>query len=352
MPLTADLRAMRERARRRRRRGVRDRRSGDKATIAVRRRVPARRRSSSARRASCGSSVAERLARPRCSREPRDRRRRTTTSTSSSRHRGRKRKRAARVARRRRAGVIVAALAIAAVVVAVATLGFGAGAALSASCDLNALRPVEIGANSFVFAADGSLLGSIPAERNREPVSLARMSAWLPKATVAIEDRRYWQHGGVDYVGIARAAWTDVTARARSSRAARRSRSSSCATSTPASEKTFNRKLKEACLAIKLSQKWSKDQDPRRVPEHRLLRQPRLRRRGRGADVLLQAREPADAAAGGAARRAAAGAVGLRPVPQPAGRARRGATRCCARCSRRARSRSAQYDRGDPLQTR
>jgi len=171
-------------------------------------------------------------------------------------HRGRKRKRAERVRRRRRTGVI-AATVVAVIGVAIATLGFGAGAALTAGCDLNALRPVDIGANSFVFARDGSVLGSIPAERNREPVSLAHMSAWLPKATVAIEDRRYWQHGAVDYVGIARAAWKDVTA-GRAVEGGSTITQQLVRNLYTGSEKTFNRKLKEACLAIKLSQKWSK----------------------------------------------------------------------------------------------
>ena len=115
--------------------------------------------------------------------------------------RGRKRKRNDRIRRRKRAGVILGLLAAVAGVV-VLTLGLGAGAALTAGCDLKTLRPVEIGQNSFVYASDGSLLGSIPAERNREPVTLTNMTKWLPKATVAIEDRRYWEHGGVDYVGI------------------------------------------------------------------------------------------------------------------------------------------------------
>ena len=97
-------------------------------------------------------------------------------------HRGRKRKRTARIQRRRRAGVAVGTLALVLLIVFV-TVGFGAGTALSESCDLNTLRPVEIGANSFVYAKDGSLLGSIPAERNREPVSSSRMSKWLPRAT-------------------------------------------------------------------------------------------------------------------------------------------------------------------------
>jgi penicillin-binding protein 1A len=170
--------------------------------------------------------------------------------------RGRKKKRSGRIKRRRRAGLVTAVLAIA-VTIAVVTAGFGAGAALSQSCDLNTLRPVEIGQNSFVYARDGSLLGSIPAERNREPVTTAQMSKWLPRSAVAIEDRRFWQHGGVDYVGIARAAWKDVTA-------GKAVEGGSTITQQlvrqlyTGQQKTFERKLKEACLAIKLSRKWSK----------------------------------------------------------------------------------------------
>ena len=104
-------------------------------------------------------------------------------------HRNRKRKRSGRVHRRRRAGVIAGSIAVAFAVI-VATVGLGAGTALSASCDLSTLRPVEIGQNSFVYARDGSVLGSIPAERNREPVTLRQMVSFLPRATVAFEDMR------------------------------------------------------------------------------------------------------------------------------------------------------------------
>ena len=170
--------------------------------------------------------------------------------------RGRKRKRADRIRRRRRAGIVAAAIVVGLVVV-VATVSLGAGTALSASCNLNTLRPVEIGQNSFVYAYDGSLLGSIPAERNREPVTTRNMSPWLPRSTTAIEDRRFWQHGGVDYVGIARAAWKDVTA-------GKVVEGGSTITQQlvrnlyVGQEKTFTRKIKEACLAIKLASKWPK----------------------------------------------------------------------------------------------
>ena len=51
--------------------------------------------------------------------------------------------------------------------------GLGATSAFKNSCSLSQLRPVSIGQNSFVYAADGTLLGSIPAERNRQPVPLS-----------------------------------------------------------------------------------------------------------------------------------------------------------------------------------
>jgi penicillin-binding protein 1A len=172
--------------------------------------------------------------------------------------RGRKRKRTDRIRRRRRGGVIAATVAIV-VLAVVLTLGLGAGAALTAGCDLSSLRAVEIGQNSFVYARDGSLLGSIPAERNREPVTLRHMSKWLPKATVAIEDRRFWQHGGVDYLGIARAAWKDVTA-GKAIEGGSTITQQLVRNLYTGNEKTFNRKLREACLAIKLSKRRPKRQ--------------------------------------------------------------------------------------------
>ena len=171
--------------------------------------------------------------------------------------RRRRRLRAGRLHRRRRTGAIAAAVGgTAAVLVLLATVG--TGAAISAGCSLSTLKPVQIGENSFLYAADGSRLGSIPAERNREPIPLARMGPWLPKATVAVEDRRFYEHGGVDYVGITRALWSDISA-------GKVVQGGSTITQQlvrnlyVGKERTLTRKLKEACLAIKLSGKWSKD---------------------------------------------------------------------------------------------
>ncbi len=159
--------------------------------------------------------------------------------------------------RHRRSALVSGSLAVALVCGAVAVAVTG-GVAFSASCDLTALRPVAIGENSFVYAADGSLLGAIPAERNRQPVELHEVSTWMAKATVAIEDRRFYDHGGIDAEGIARALWADL-------KAGKVVQGGSTITQQLvrnlyiSRERTVQRKLKEACLAVKLNRAWSKD---------------------------------------------------------------------------------------------
>jgi penicillin-binding protein 1A len=169
----------------------------------------------------------------------------------------RRRKRRARSRKKHSRRMLVATLIGLPVLVLIAGT-VGATAVFGSSCDLNALTPVAVGENSFVFAADGSELGVIPAERNRTPVSRAQISHWVPKATVAIEDRRFYQHGGVDPVGIARAFVADV-------RAGKFAQGGSTITQELvrnlylSRDRTLKRKLTEACLAIKLAQQWPKD---------------------------------------------------------------------------------------------
>jgi penicillin-binding protein 1A len=133
----------------------------------------------------------------------------------------------------------------------------GSVAEFDSNCDLNALQPVSVGQNSVVYAADGSELGVIPAERNRTPVSRSQISSWVPKATVAIEDRRFYRHGGIDPIGIMRAVVADL-------RAGGFVQGGSTITQELvrnlylSRERTLTRKVTEACLAIKLARHWSK----------------------------------------------------------------------------------------------
>ncbi|MBA3540981.1 MAG: transglycosylase domain-containing protein, partial [Deltaproteobacteria bacterium] len=52
-----------------------------------------------------------------------------------------------------------------------------------------------------------------PDEKWRLPVALDRVDPKLLESLVALEDKRFWSHDGVDVLAIARAAWTDVTRR-------------------------------------------------------------------------------------------------------------------------------------------
>src|SRR6266852_533028 len=169
----------------------------------------------------------------------------------------RRRKRRTRARKQRSRRTLVAVLIGLPIVVLVAGT-VGVAAVFGSSCNLNDLHAVAVGENSFVFAADGSELGVIPAERNRTPVTRSEISPWMPKATVAIEDRRFYQHGGIDPVGIARAVVADI-------RAGKFAQGGSTITQELvrnlylSRERTVKRKLIEACLAIKLARQWSKD---------------------------------------------------------------------------------------------
>jgi penicillin-binding protein 1A len=77
---------------------------------------------------------------------------------------------------------------------------------------LSSLKPVQKGRSSAIYAADGSLIGFIQAENIRQPVPGRAMPQTLREATVAIEDKNFFEHGALDPAGIARAAWKDLLA--------------------------------------------------------------------------------------------------------------------------------------------
>jgi penicillin-binding protein 1A len=174
-------------------------------------------------------------------------------------HRRRRRQRLRRdrvVARRFTILVVIAViLGGAAAVVAAA---FTSASGVLNNCDLASLKPVSIGQNSFVYAADGSVLGAIPAERNRQPVTLDQMSPWITQATVAVEDRRFYDHGGLDYEGILRAALKNLESghvvQGGSTITQQLVRNLYIG-----NERSLERKIKEACLARKVEQQHTKD---------------------------------------------------------------------------------------------
>ena len=104
-------------------------------------------------------------------------------------------------------GALFVAVVLAAVAIASWVLDVAAEAPSLASCK----APDRTG-NSAIYAADGSKLGLISAEEARAPVSIERIPKQLQHATVAIEDQRFYEHGGVDPEGILRAAVKNLEA--------------------------------------------------------------------------------------------------------------------------------------------
>ena len=78
--------------------------------------------------------------------------------------------------------------------------------------ELSELQPVDKGESSAIYAADGTLIGFIRSNNVRQPVPGDKLPKTLRDATVAIEDRGFYQHGALDPAAIVRAAWKDLLA--------------------------------------------------------------------------------------------------------------------------------------------
>ncbi len=164
--------------------------------------------------------------------------------------------------RRRRGPALVVGAAVAALLLSAAA---GAVAVLAAPdrvlrCDLQDQRPRITGGDTLLEAGDGTALGFLPSALNREPVALDRMSRWLPLATVAIEDRRFWQHGALDPIGVARSAAADLTAHHVVQGASTLTQQLVHDRYLGTGSMTLSRKLTEACLAGQLFKRWSRPQ--------------------------------------------------------------------------------------------
>jgi penicillin-binding protein 1A len=108
-----------------------------------------------------------------------------------------------------------------------------------------------------IFTADGVQIGEFGEER-RQLTRIEDTPKLMKDAILAIEDARFYSHGGVDYIGVARAAVANL----------RRVRSQGASTITMqtarnvflSSEQTFTRKIYEVLLSFKLEHNLTKDQ--------------------------------------------------------------------------------------------
>jgi penicillin-binding protein 1A len=109
-----------------------------------------------------------------------------------------------------------------------------------------------------VYTAEGALIGEFGEER-RSLVSIKEVPEQLKFAILSAEDERFYQHTGIDYLGVARAAYANLV------QGGRRQGASTITMQVArnfflSSEKTLTRKLYEALLAFKIENNLQKDQ--------------------------------------------------------------------------------------------
>jgi len=126
--------------------------------------------------------------------------------------------------------------------------------------DYSQLQDYEPPVMTRVHAADGSLLAEYSRER-RLYLPIQAVPKLVINAFLAAEDKNFYEHGGIDYAGMARAALLY----AENFGSGRRPQGGSTITQQVAknflltNEVSFTRKIKEALLAIRLERAYSKD---------------------------------------------------------------------------------------------
>ncbi len=113
--------------------------------------------------------------------------------------------------------------------------------------------------NIAILADDGALLAN-RGDTGGAAVRLGDLPLYLPKAFIAIEDRRFYSHYGVDPLGIARAVFRDVLHRGGNMEGGSTLTQQLAKNLFLTQERTMARKIQEAILALWLEHKYSKDQ--------------------------------------------------------------------------------------------
>jgi penicillin-binding protein 1A len=109
-----------------------------------------------------------------------------------------------------------------------------------------------------VFDVDGKIYSRL-AGANRLKVSLKQVSPRFVSALLAREDSRFYEHGGIDWRGVARAVVRDVMSRSAKEGASSITQQLA-RNSLPLGGRTISRKLLEAMVALRIERELSKDQ--------------------------------------------------------------------------------------------
>jgi penicillin-binding protein 1A len=113
--------------------------------------------------------------------------------------------------------------------------------------------------NSEVFDASGEPIGTLTSNENKILLTSGEISPNVKNAVVSVEDARFYEHDGVDFQGIGRALVQDVLSLSASQGASTITQQFVKDALAAQSNRTVLQKFREAALAYRLEQRWSKD---------------------------------------------------------------------------------------------
>jgi penicillin-binding protein 1A len=170
--------------------------------------------------------------------------------------RGRKR-RQRRAARIRIAVLLVLGVIVGSLVVGGLVLNREIHKIARETADLNI---ATLGQNTTIYDRYGHLLGVVAGQQNRTLVTSKQIPSVLKKATVAIEDKRFYQHHGIDYLRLAGAAYHDIVGGGGLQGASTITMQLMKVLVLGGNDQSLTGKLKEAYLAVQYEKTHSKDQ--------------------------------------------------------------------------------------------
>lgn len=123
--------------------------------------------------------------------------------------------------------------------------------------DISALE-AGLAQSTVIYDADGEVASKISANKN-EGISIDQIPDHMKNAVIAIEDHRFYEHGGIDLKGIGRAFFTNVKAGGIVEGGSTLTQQLT-KNALLSAEKTYKRKLEEFFLALEIEKEYSKDE--------------------------------------------------------------------------------------------
>ncbi|SCL65698.1 Membrane carboxypeptidase (penicillin-binding protein) [Micromonospora chersina] len=166
----------------------------------------------------------------------------------------------ARAKKRRRINIMIAGFAVFIMLAGMGVVGF-TWYSQKVPLPEDTIPPLS----TTIYDSTGKTAIAKIGDQNRQLVTIEQIPEWVQHAVAAAEDRNFYRHSGVDYKGIARAAWNNISGGDKQGASTITQQYARNAFDN-LNQDTYGRKVKEAILASKLNDKY----DKRTIMQHYL----------------------------------------------------------------------------------